>query len=357
MIVNRAKNGPTQDAFAIIASRNIRREDYRMAKNNYAEMDTYELQRLADDREKRRAAVAQLSKSDPEAVKALSIDERIALNRANEQARVDAWHQSIVDAKERALKSMLASASRDPNRYGSERIKAATAYLQQQERNRRFDAEQETARTVSENEMKGKIGAGSEAAHEHARAEIEKARSEHGYVDDGGKYQKGSRERIAEQEAAAKKYLADKEAEARRYGVDAEHGVIGTDGKVTPGSRERVAKIQAETTAQQAELQRQNELEKQRLVNEGNVEAAKTAGAAKVVAAEARSEQTAAARRRRFDEMALSGKFMMAGITADKWKNMSEEEREKIRNQFFGVMDVAAEGETKKKGLGDYEVK
>ena len=154
--------------------------------------------------------------------------------------------------------------------------------------------------------------------------------------------------------------LAEKQIASQERIAGMEHGTIGPDGTVTPGSRERVTRITKEAEAQQAEKERQFQLEKQKLVNDGNAAVATTRGEASVAAAQARGDQAQANRIKRFDEMAAQGKFMMAGITADKWVKMSEEEKARVRNQIMGSMDelnANPQQQPKKKSLSDYEVK
>ena len=153
--------------------------------------------------------------------------------------------------------------------------------------------------------------------------------------------------------------LAEKQIASQERIAGMEHGTIGEDGTVTPGSRERVTRITKEAEAQQAEKERQFQLEKQKLVNEGTAAVATTRGEASVAAAQARGDQAQANRIKRFNEMAAQDKFMTAGITADKWLKMSEEEKARVRNQILGSMDElnANPQPPKKKGLSDYEVK
>lgn len=154
--------------------------------------------------------------------------------------------------------------------------------------------------------------------------------------------------------------LAEKQIASQERIAGMEHGTIGPDGTVTPGSRERVTRITKEAEAQQAEKERQFQLEKQKLVNNGNAAVATMQGEASVAAAQARGDQAQANRIKRFDEMAAQGKFMMAGITADKWVKMSEEEKARVRNQIMGSMDelnANPQQQPKKKSLSDYEVK
>ena len=154
--------------------------------------------------------------------------------------------------------------------------------------------------------------------------------------------------------------LAENQIASQERIAGMEHGTIGPDGTVTPGSRERVTRITKEAEAQQAEKERQFQLEKQKLVNDGNAAVATMQGEASVAAALARGYQAQANRIKRFDEMAAQGKFMEAGITADKWVKMSEEEKARVRNQIIGAMDelnANPQQQPKKKSLSDYEVK
>lgn len=210
-----------------------------MAKN-YAEMSTEELQKLAEDQKNRRAAIRELAQSgaDPSIISSLGGADRQALLKEREQKRVDDWHAANDKARADRLKGMLGT---EGGRYSPVTIANARKYLeengygQEGERRRQFDVTNETTRKVSENEMNGKINYGKGAAEVKAGADITMNKNE-----------LETRAKIAEQEAAARKYLGDQDAATRKYGIDAEHGKIGEDGKVTPGSRERTAQIQGQ---------------------------------------------------------------------------------------------------------------
>lgn len=217
-----------------------------MAKN-YDEMDTEELKALAEERQQRQAALNQLARSDPSAMKAMTANERQDFLKDQEKQRRDEWHQELHDARERRLDGMRQIAARDHGRYSPEVFaptlsngaRAALAYLERQEnrpeRIREFDETQKTERFKAEQEAAGKIGYGRDAASIQSAANKEIAQTEW-----------GTKERIAQGEIAAKKWLGETESKDRRYGIDAEHGKIGEDGKVTPGSRERTAQIQGQ---------------------------------------------------------------------------------------------------------------
>lgn len=96
-----------------------------------------------------------------------------------------------------------------------------------------------------------------------------------------------------------------------------EHGTVGPDGNVIPGSRERVATIQAETAAQQAELQRQHEIEKQTIIKDGNENVAAIKGAA------------TAARREHQDAMREQKDFENWINTVNDFRNTTLTEQEK----------------------------
>lgn len=283
-----------------------------MAKN-YAGMDTEELKALAEEQKQRQAALNQLARSDPSAMKAMTANERVDFLNQRNQERTDAWHAANDKARAGRFKDMLGT---EGGRYSPVTIAAARKYLeengygQEGERRRQFDEQQKTVRIESENKKLGMIGQGKEAAEAHASAQLESAKLEHGWddweYDDDKKvwtHHQGSRERLAEQEAAAKKYLAEQGAATQRYGIDAEHGKIGADGTVTPGSRERTAKIQGESEIHkqeaankgllaQAEITRQNkEKELANVLDKAMIEAGSKANSdmnakhAKIIAA------------------------------------------------------------------------
>ena len=283
-----------------------------MAKN-YAGMDTEELKALAEEQKQRQAALNQLARSDPSAMKAMTASERVDFLNQRNQERTNDWHAANDKARADRLKGMLGA---EGGRYSPVAIASARKYLeengygQEGERRRQFDVTNETTRKVSENEMNGKINYGLGAAEAKAKGDLDVAKLEHGWDDwdyvDGKKvwtHHQGSRERLAEQEAAAKKYLAETESKDRRYGIDAEHGKIGEDGKVTPGSRERTAQIQGESEVQkqeaankgllaQAEITRQNkekelatQIEKAQIAAGGKADSAKIASHAKIISA------------------------------------------------------------------------
>lgn len=210
-----------------------------MAKN-YAEMSTEELQKLAEDQKNRRAAIRELAQSgaDPSILSSLGGADRQAFLKEREQKRVDDWHAANDKARATRMKGILGE---EGGRYSPVTIANARKYLeengygQEGERRRQFDVTNETTRKVSENEMNGKINYGKGAAKVKAGADVTMNKNEW-----------ETRAKIAEKEAAARKYLANQDAATRKYGIDAEHGKIGEDGKVTPGSRERTAQIQGQ---------------------------------------------------------------------------------------------------------------
>lgn len=274
-----------------------------MAKN-YDEMDTEELKALAEERQQRQAALNQLARSDPSAMKAMTANERQDFLKDQEKQRRDEWHQELHDARERRLDGMRQIAARDHGRYSPEVFaptlsngaRAALAYLERQEnrpeRIREFDETQKTERFKAEQEAAGKIGYGRDAASIQSAANKEIAQTEW-----------GTKERIAQGEIAAKKWLGETESKDRRYGIDAEHGKIGEDGKVTPGSRERTTQIQGESEVKkqeaankgllaQAEITRQNkekelatQIEKAQIAAGGKADSAKIASHAKIISA------------------------------------------------------------------------
>ena len=156
-----------------------------MAKK-YDEMDLEELKKRAAESEQRYAALKEISKSDPAALRSMSTDERIRLMRENEQERVDKWHQQLDDARARHMKGV---ASATPGRYAPGVQEAAVKWLNEQgygqegERRRQFDVTNETERVKA----RGK-----------AAAEIEVSRNRDGWWDDKGNFHPGASVRAAE---------------------------------------------------------------------------------------------------------------------------------------------------------------
>ena len=145
-----------------------------MAKN-YAGMDTEELKALAEEQKQRQAALNQLARSDPSAMKAMTANERVDFLNQRNQERTDAWHAANDKARATRLKDMLGT---EGGRYSPVTIAAARKYLeengygQEGERRRQRDEEQKTLRLESENKKLGMIGQGSEAAKHNAEGAI-----------------------------------------------------------------------------------------------------------------------------------------------------------------------------------------
>lgn len=119
---------------------------------------------------------AELQRRNAAAVKQLEgITDPVAKIKANEEERRDAWHKQNMDARARRLEGMVAT---EAGRYNPQQQAAALKWLegngygQEGERRRRFDEEQKTARTESENKKLGMIGQGSEAARHNAEATV-----------------------------------------------------------------------------------------------------------------------------------------------------------------------------------------
>ena len=122
-----------------------------------------------------------------------------------------------------------------------------------------------------------------------------------------------------------------------------------------------VAKEQGKATVDAAKANADAAAARAQAENATKIEIAKGNNAATIAAAEARGGQAEAARIRRFDEMAAQGKFMMAGITADKWMKMTPEQKEAARKQILGQMNelygTPAAPAQRQGGLSAYETK
>ena len=252
----------------------------------YDEKEIEDLERQATLKQRQDAAMKILEPEKPDPVAAM---------REHEAQRRADWHKSNMDARARRFEGMVAT---EAGRYNPQQQAAALKWLegkgygQEGERRRQFDVGQQTERFKAEQEAAGKIGYGRDAASIQSAANKEIAQTEW-----------GTKERIAQGEIAAKKWLGETESKDRRYGIDAEHGKIGEDGKVTPGSRERTAQIQGESEVQkqeaankgllaQAEITRQNkekelatQIEKAQIAAGGKADSAKIASHAKIISA------------------------------------------------------------------------
>ena len=186
-----------------------------MAKN-YDEMDTEELKALAEERKQRQAALNQLARSDPSAMKAMTANERQDFLKDQEKQRRDEWHQELHDARERRLDGMRQIAARDHGRYSPEVFaptlsngaRAALAYLERQEnrpeRIREFDETQKTERIKASEHANGLINQGKTQAEIKAAAEREMSRNRDGWWDDQGNFHSGASVRAAEATGQAK---------------------------------------------------------------------------------------------------------------------------------------------------------
>ena len=265
-----------------------------------------------------------------------------------EQAALDRQGDAFLSARQRRLASQNMTALTDPGRYAPQVFKQAKQWYDQGGLRAH---ELEVLKQQGDNDFR--------VAQQKRWGMREQGADAAGLNAEATKYGWDKQLEVEQERQKGGLTLAEKQIASQERIAGMEHGTIGPDGTVTPGSRERVARITKEAEAQQAEKERQFQLEKQKLVNDGNAAVATTRGEASVAVAQARGDQAQANRIKRFDEMAAQGKFMMAGITADKWVKMSEEEKARVRNQILGSMDElnANPQQPKKKSLSDYEVK
>ena len=266
-----------------------------------------------------------------------------------EQEALDRQGDAFLSARQRRLASQNMTALTDPGRYAPKVFKQAKQWYDQGGLRAH---ELEVLRQQGDNDFR--------VAQQKRWGMREQGADAAGLNAEATKYGWDKQLEVERERQKGGLTLAEKQIASQERIAGMEHGTIGEDGTVTPGSRERVTRITKEAEAQQAEKERQFQLEKQKLVNDGNAAVATARGEASVAAAQARGDQAQANRIKRFDEMAAQGKFMMAGITADKWVKMSEEEKARVRNQIMGSMDelnANPQQQPKKKGLSDYEVK
>lgn len=176
-------------------------------------------------------------------------------------------------AQERFAESHRNAVMRSPSSYSVQEREAARKYLEEQEKARQFDEAQETQRLASENEMKGKIGYGSEAAKETAAANKEIAATEW-----------GAKTTISEQEAAAKKYLGELEAASKEKEIAASKEIADKQGEWGVKKQAEANKGQvavAEVQSMTAALDRDSRERIAKLQAGGKVDAAKIASVMK----------------------------------------------------------------------------
>lgn len=258
---------------------------------------------------------------------------------AAEQAALDRQGDAFAAARNRRLNSVMDIALRDPGRYAPSVHRAAVEWDRQAEAAGLRRHELEVLKQQGENEFRvakqkrfGMKEQGADAAGHNAEA------TKHGW------------DRQLEMEEWRQSGLTEREemiGDRTERIAGMEHGTIGADGTVTPGSRERVAGINAYAVAQQAELKRQHELELERektlrnadtnqtrvVVGAGHDQARRDAAGAQ----QQRADKNAASR---VDQDVMQGKYIASGMTPEKWKAMSEEERKAFR-ESVGVSQSA----------------
>lgn len=313
-----------------------------MAKN-YAEMSTEELQKLAEDQKNRRAAIRELAQSgaDPSILSSLGGADRQAFLKEREQKRVDDWHAANDKARADRLKGMLGT---EGGRYSPVTIANARKYLeengygQEGERRREFDVTNETTRKVSENEMNGKINYGKGAAEVKAGADVTMNKNEW-----------ETRAKIAEQEAAARKYLADQDAAVKRDISKNRDGWWDDQGNFHPGASVKEAEAGGTWRLEQQKLKNQGNADVQELKNKGT----ETQANATVEAArerqkgigERRAQQDALREQKDFEtwianQTALDpSKRTITSEEANQLKTMPIEEQKEFWKQKTGRQD------------------
>lgn len=241
--------------------------------------------------------------------------------RQNEEDRREASHQANMDARRRRLESQNLTALTDPGRYAPQVYKQAKQWHDEKglrdHELRMLEKQGENEFKVAEQKRFGMKEKGADAAAANAEAT---------------KYGWDKQLEVEQERQKGGLTLAEKQIASQERIAGMEHGTIGPDGKVTPGSRERVAGINADAVAQQAELKRQHELEIEREKTQRNTDTNQAQlGAA--VAQQQRADKNAASR---VDQDVMQGKYLESGMTPDKWKNMTEEERSAFR-KIVGV--------------------
>lgn len=243
-----------------------------MAKN-YAGMDTEELKALAEEQKQRQAALNQLARSDPSAMKAMTASERVDFLNQRNQERTDAWHAANDKARATRLKDML---STEGARYSPVTIAAARKYLeengygQEGERRRQFDVKNETERIKAKEHANGLINQSKTQAEIKAAAEREISRNKDGWWDDQGNFHPGASVKAAEATGQAKIEVQEKKNEGAATVQDKRNeGAATIQDKKNQSSSERNQTLENISTTQanatvEAARERQQRIDERR---------------------------------------------------------------------------------------------
>lgn len=189
----------------------------------YDEMSAYELEELAEEQQKKKAALSMLAKSDPKALGAMTANERKDFLNQREAERRDDWHRANMEARDRRLDARDQIAMRDTGRYSRWDREAAKDWLSRNDRNNNLDEDRKNALEIQKEKTKGMVGQGSEAAKANAQAAIEASRNQWGYFDTDGKFIGGGEVVKNENENAAKERLEKMGIEGKAKALEAQN--------------------------------------------------------------------------------------------------------------------------------------
>lgn len=189
----------------------------------YDEMSADELEELAEEQQKRKAALSMLAKSDPKALGAMKANERKDFLNQREAERRDEWHRANMEARDRYKESHYKTALRDAGRYSRWDREAAKDWLSRNDRNNNLDEDRKSALEIQKEKTKGMVGQGSEAAKANAKAAIEASRNQWGYFGKDGKFIGGGETVKNANENAAKERLEKMGIEGKAKAQEAQN--------------------------------------------------------------------------------------------------------------------------------------
>lgn len=234
---------------------------------NYAGMSTKELQQLADDQKNRQAALAQLAQSDPSAMNAMTSSERSAFIHNQELQRRNDWHKEIAGAQSNFRDRQYHTAISDPGRNSpitnAKIIAEHNANVNRAEEAAARELEAKTRLGEANAKRAGMIGQGRDAA-----------RAQWGQMIDG-KFIPGGQAAIAElnnqgaldraklengwtdddgnRHQGSKEIISAGLSAAQKELGEMQFGKIAPDGTITPGANERVETIRGNSAVRQQE--------------------------------------------------------------------------------------------------------
>lgn len=230
----------------------------------------------------------------------------------------------FADARNRRLNSVMDIALRDPGRYAPSVHRAAVEWDRQNQAAGLRDHELAVAdKGIEQERVKawGMANQGGVAAGIKAGVERDANRSQHGYFDENGNYVPGSTVHAAEATGLSREEIARINNEGRWNVATANNETRKT---IAEGNNQTKTQIAEKNNQTRTDIAGQNN-QTRKEVGAGHDQARRDAAGAQ----QQRADRNAASR---VDQDVMQGKYLMSGMTPEKWKAMSEEERTAFRN-------------------------